>query len=199
MSGFWANRRAAVAKEAEAEAAALVAEEEARSEAELAERSDEEILAELDLPEPETLESPEAVREFMASAVPQRLKTRALRRLWRLNPVLANLDGLVDYGQDFTDSAMVVENLQTAYQVGKGMLSHIEYLAEKAAEAEAAAEEAEAEDEDEVIEIEVADLETAEPAPLPETPEPVAAVAPEAEVYVPRPRRMTFHFEESTA
>lgn len=196
MSGFWANRRAAVAKEAEAEAAALVVEEEARNEAELAERKDEEILAELDLPEPETLESPEAVREFMASAVPQRLKTRALRRLWRLNPVLANLDGLVDYGQDFTDSAMVVENLQTAYQVGKGMLSHIEYLAEKAAEAEAAAEEAEAEDEDEVIEIEVADLETAEPAPLPETPEPVAGVAPEAEVYVPRPRRMTFTFDD---
>jgi hypothetical protein len=46
-----------------------------------------------------------------------------------LNPVLANVDGLVDYGQDFTDNAMVVEGLQTAYQVGKGMLSHLEKLA----------------------------------------------------------------------
>ena len=43
----------------------------------------------------------------------------ALRRLWKVNPVLANVDGLVEYGEDFTDSATVVENLQTTYQVGK--------------------------------------------------------------------------------
>ncbi|WP_108836119.1 DUF3306 domain-containing protein [Tateyamaria sp. Alg231-49] len=120
---FWSRRRADVEAEAQVEDAldhARVAEVE---DAKLAERSDEEILAELDLLEPEALESPDQVREFLNSAVPQRLKTRALRRLWRLNPIFANLDGLVDYGEDFTDAAMVIENMQTVYQVGKGMLT----------------------------------------------------------------------------
>jgi hypothetical protein len=34
--------------------------------------------------------------------------------------VLANIDGLDEYCEDYTDAAMVVENLQTIYQVGKG-------------------------------------------------------------------------------
>ncbi|MEC8039849.1 MAG: DUF3306 domain-containing protein, partial [Pseudomonadota bacterium] len=58
------------------------------------------------------------------------------------NPVLANVDMLVDYGEDFTDSAMVVENLQTAYQVGKGMKAHVEELARQARALEDAEEEA---------------------------------------------------------
>ena len=145
MTDFWARRKAAVAEEAQTEAAEAMAAEAAQAEAELAERSDEEILAELELPEPETLDSPDALRAFMAEAIPQRLRTRALRHLWRLNPVLANLDGLVDYGEDFTDSATVMENLQTAYQVGKGMLAHVQEMAKADApedEAETAEEEA---------------------------------------------------------
>ncbi|MBY5935652.1 DUF3306 domain-containing protein, partial [Tateyamaria omphalii] len=115
MSGrdFWSRRRAGVEAEEQA-LEARVAEAEA---AKLEERPDEEILAELSLPEPETLDSPDAVRDFLKAELPQRLKTRALRRLWRLNPVLANLDGLVDYGEDFTDAATVIEKMQTVYQV----------------------------------------------------------------------------------
>ena len=120
---FWSRRRAGVAAEAEGEEAQELADVAATEEAQLAARTDEEILAELDLPEPEALESPDQVRDFLNSAVPQRLKTRALRRLWRLNPVLANIDGLVDYGEDYTDAAMIIENMQTVYQVGKGMLT----------------------------------------------------------------------------
>lgn len=41
---------------------------------------------------------------------------------------------LVDYGEDFTDAAMAVENIQTAYQVGKGMLKHVEEMARQAEE-----------------------------------------------------------------
>lgn len=126
---FWSRRKAGVVAEAEAEVIARTHADNERVEAALAERSDEELLADLNLPEPEALDSPEAVRDFLQSALPQRLKTRALRHLWRMNPVFANLDGLVDYGEDFTDSATVIENLQTAYQVGRGMLSHIESLA----------------------------------------------------------------------
>lgn len=119
---FWARRRAAVEAEDRAEAEAKRAEEAAAEEARLAERPDEEILAELGLPDPDEMVSTDQIQALLRQAVPQRLKTRALRRLWRLNPVLANVDGLVDYGGDYTDAATVVENLQTAYQVGRGML-----------------------------------------------------------------------------
>ncbi len=90
-------------------------------EAETDERTDEEILTELGLPDPDDLTLGDDVAGFMSKAVPDRLRRRALRQLWRANPVLANLDGLVEYGEDYTDSAMAVENLQTLYQVGKGM------------------------------------------------------------------------------
>lgn len=89
--------------------------------AEVDERPDEDILAELGLTHPDDLKPGDDVTGFMAKAVPDRLRRMALRQLWRSNPVLANIDGLVEYGEDYTDSAMVVENLQTLYQVGKGM------------------------------------------------------------------------------
>ena len=73
---------------------------------------------------------------FMSKAVPDRIRRRALRTLWRSNPVLANVDMLVDYGDDFTDAAMAVENIQTAYQVGKGMLKHVQEMARQAEERE---------------------------------------------------------------
>ncbi len=141
MSDFWARRKAAVEAEAQAEEAALVAAEAEARETELAEKSDEELLAEAGLREPEALESAEEVQAFLKAELPRRLKTRALRRLWRLNPVLANLDGLVDYGEDFTDSATVVENMQTLYQVGKGMFDKFEEMAKTAEPKDAAAEE----------------------------------------------------------
>ena len=195
---FWSRRREAVAREVRAEEEAVLVAEEAERERALAEVSDEELLEEAGLKAPEDLDSPEAVREFLASALPQRLKTRALRRLWRLNPVLANVDGLVDYGEDFTDSAKIIENMQTAYQVGKGMLKHIEELARQA--------EADDADEEQVLEFEGAeksDDEQEDAAPVE-----VAAVEdaePEVaeEVMVDEPnfvpasrRRMTFTFTE---
>ena len=120
-TGFWTRRKAAVAAEERAEAAAREAAERQAHEQALAERPDEELLAEAGMPEPESLTTAEEVQAFLKTALPQRLKTRALRRLWRLNPVLANLDGLVDYGEDYTDATRVIENMQTVYQVGKGM------------------------------------------------------------------------------
>ena len=68
----------------------------------------------------------------MSKTVPDRLRRRALRCLWLANPALANLDGLIDYGEDFTDSATVIENMQTAYQVGKGMTEHVLEMARQA-------------------------------------------------------------------
>ena len=90
---LWSRRKARVAAEAAAEAEAQTAR---AAESALAGRSDAEILAELDLPDPDTLVSGADAVRFMARAVPEHLRRRALRRLWRTNPVLANLDGLVD-------------------------------------------------------------------------------------------------------
>ena len=98
------------------------------------EPSDAEILEELGLPDPDTLDEGDDFSRFMGGAIPTRLRNRALRRLWLTNPVLANLDELVDYGEDFTDAATVVENLQTAYRVGKGFLRREEIEAVEGAE-----------------------------------------------------------------
>ena len=86
------------------------------------EKSDAEILAEHDLPDPDALGPEDDVSGFMARAVPDRLRNRALRKLWLRNPVLANLDELIDYGEDYTDAALVVEGLASAWQAGRGYL-----------------------------------------------------------------------------
>ncbi|WP_420348883.1 DUF3306 domain-containing protein [Pelagibius sp.] len=75
-----------------------------------------------DLPDIETLEKDSDFSVFMHEKVPEALRRRALRRLWRVDPVFAHLDGMNDYDEDYTDAALVVEGLKTAYQVGKGML-----------------------------------------------------------------------------
>ncbi|UWQ81253.1 DUF3306 domain-containing protein [Leisingera sp. S132] len=195
----WSRRRAAVAAEArdgERQAAAQAA---AELETQQAGKSDAELLEELGLPEPETLEAGEDFSRFLSDAVPARLKTRALRCLWRVNPVLANLDGLVDYGEDFTDAATVIENLQSAYQIGKGMLAHVEELARQA-EAE--------QDPQEEEDPSGPDAEGADMPETEEAPEPMAAVAmehappvpatEEEPVYAAAPsaRRMIFTFDE---
>lgn len=129
---FWSRRKAAVVEE---ERDREQAAEETRADAErraLDAKPDAEVLAELNLPDPDALGRGDDFSAFMAKAVPDRLRRRALRRLWISNPVLANLDELVDYGEDFTDAATIVENLQTAYRVGKGMLDHVRAQAETA-------------------------------------------------------------------
>lgn len=133
MSGggdFWSRRKAKV-REAE-EADQKIREEERRA-AEVAareEKTDEEILEELDLPDPDRLKAGDDFARFMSAAVPERIRRKALRRLWLSNPVLANLDGLVDYADDYAGASGVTGNLQTVYQVGKGILAPVRPLAD---------------------------------------------------------------------
>ena len=54
------------------------------------------------LPSPEMLDAGSDFSQFMRDDVPEMLKRAALRRLWASDPVLANLDGLNDYDEDFT-------------------------------------------------------------------------------------------------
>ena len=190
---FWSRRKARVAEEAEAEDLAV----EARTIAtDQADKSDDEILADLGLPDPDTLEPGDDFSGFMSKLVPDRIRSRALRKLWLTNPVLANVDGLVDYGEDFTDAACVIENLSTPYQVGKGMTAHVEEMARQAElEAQQAEDEAEPEaedaEEDLVADVNDTDLDEEETVELAFVPEETfdedAAPAPR--------RRMRFRFD----
>ncbi|WP_299483905.1 DUF3306 domain-containing protein [uncultured Roseibium sp.] len=119
---FWSRRKAAVRKAEEAEQAEQEAIVAAEERAGLEQKTDQEILEELDLPDPDTLTKDDDFSGFLSATVPERIRRRALRRLWGMNPVLANIDGLVDYGEDYTDAATVIDNLQTVYKIGKGML-----------------------------------------------------------------------------
>lgn len=204
MSDFWSRRKSAVEAERRAEAEAAKAARRAEREAAQEGKTDEELLEELGLPDPDSLTEGDDFRRFLAETVPARLKTRALRRLWQVNPVLANLDGLVDYGEDYTDAACVIENLQSAYQVGKGMRGHVEALArreaagtETGAEAEPETEAAEAAEET----VRAGDMPPAETAPEAAEGEGTASAdtrerdAPVAEI-TPGRRRMAFVFED---
>ncbi len=201
---FWSKRKAAVEAEAKADEAAVATRPDDEGQ-KPDERSDTEILADLNLPDPDSLQMGDDVTGFMTKAVPDRLRRRALRRLWRLNPVLANVDGLVDYGEDYTDAACVIDNLQTAYQVGKGMLAHVDALAKTEEPAE----------EDDVADqqtIETRDLDTSPTEPQIATLAPQSEDAPASDagdevtpsgvgeepappLHPPTPRRMRFEFE----
>ena len=194
---FWSRRRAAVAEEEVADLRAVEARGEEAELAEIEAKSDAEILEELNLPDPDTLQAGDDVRAFMAKAVPERLRRRALRQLWKLNPILANVDGLVDYGEDFTDSATVLENLQTTYQVGKGMLAHVEEMARQAEAETEAAEQDEALEDAEEQPVELAALEEPTPEPAPLENEPVQEDPDPETAETPRPRRMRFAFGET--
>ncbi len=213
MSEFWTNRRAAVAREEEAERVKLETLRREEADAKVAEKSDEELLDELGLPDPDQMDEGSDFKVFLQDAVPARLRSRALRRLWRVNPVLANLDGLLEYGEDYTDAATVIENLQSTYQVGKGMLAHIEEMARQE-EAKAQAEQSDDANEDKDDESspsdeEVAFEDTSDNADHPELEgmsdvvvEPMSARVEETDqqdpevLHIPRHRRMTFSFED---
>jgi ABC-type Na+ efflux pump permease subunit len=199
---FWSRRKARVEAEAEAEKRVAEAAELDARDAALAGKTDEELCEELGLPDPDTLGLGDDFRAFMARTVPDRLRRRALRRLWTSNPTLANLDGLLDYADDYTDSAVVVADMKTTYQVGKGMLAHVKEMARQAeAEVTDAARK-------EVGEAPVpaamaetgADLQTVDAPPSGETPADEASEeAPEMAEKPPLPvrRRMRFVFDHS--
>ena len=54
-----------------------------------------------DLPDIESLTFESDFTVFLAKGVPKALRSRALKKLWRSNPVLANLDGLNDHDLDY--------------------------------------------------------------------------------------------------
>ncbi|MGH6914918.1 MAG: DUF3306 domain-containing protein [Geminicoccales bacterium] len=59
---------------------------------------------------------------FLREGVPPEIRKQALQRLWRSDPVLANLDGLLEYGEDYSGIGKTKSIVRTAYRVGRGML-----------------------------------------------------------------------------
>ena len=63
---------------------------------------------------------------FLGKNVPEAIKRAALRKLWLSDPVLANLDRLNDYDEDYSIVDTVVTAVRTSYQVGKGYVEEAE-------------------------------------------------------------------------
>jgi len=161
----------------------------AKSEKPDSELTDSELLVKYKLPDPDAMKAGDDFSVFMK------------------NPILANLDELVDYGEDFTDAATVMENMPTIYKVGKGAAWKFKEEQERVA-AEKAAEEAEAaerrlhngepEEEDLALEEPDEEIESEEPEDIePETE--LAALTEEdsalAPPLPPKPRAMRFEFD----
>ncbi len=93
---------------------------------------DPEVIAKL--PDLDSLTEDSDFTAFLQDGVPDALRRQALRRLWRLNPIFANLDGLNDYDEDYSALGIVAENIKTIYKVGKGYLDEDEDEPEGATE-----------------------------------------------------------------
>ena len=199
VQSAWSRRKAAVAAEAVAEERAVEDSVIAEQHDALAEKTDVEILEELGLPDPDAMVQGDDFKAFLSKTVPAHLRKRALRKLWRSNPVLACVDGLNDYDDDYLTGSYGQGPISTTYQVGKGMLSHLlEMERQKEALLSQIEEDATSEVSEEHLDAEeqeglrIAQIEVIPPL------EPEIEMQ-EAELMMPTPRRMTFHFEDDTA
>ena len=83
-----------------------------------------------DLPDIESLDANSDYTAFLQDGVPEELQRLALRTLWRSDPVLANLDGLNDYDEDFGAAMRIGAEAMREF-------ARLEAAEAKAAEAEA--------------------------------------------------------------
>jgi len=149
----WSRRKQAAREgleepDPQPEQPAVPAENAAEPAAEEAAAADESAYADIDF---DALDYDSDYTQFMDKDVPEMVRRRALRALWRSDPILANVDGLNDYDEDFTDAALVVENMVSAYKPGRGYRT----------------EEDEADEETEVAEAEQTPADAAAPAEQP--------------------------------
>jgi Protein of unknown function (DUF3306) len=81
-----------------------------------------------DLPDIASLDASSDYTVFMRPGVPAHLRTLALRKLWRSDPIFSKLDGLVEYGEDYTIPSWPKGAIKTAYQIGRGFVNELEKL-----------------------------------------------------------------------
>lgn len=136
-----------------------------------------------ELPDIDSLTKDSDYTVFLREGVPEQLRAKALRKLWRSDPLLANLDGLNNYDEDFRKPFLEAgkQVVRTLYRIGRGWTD------------EAGAEDADAEGRRAVAseerpamptEAETRDEPGEAEAPEEEASAPTAAAAPE-----PRPAR----------
>lgn len=130
----WSKRKRELADAPEEKTAAVASQEEQDAELEARElelAANREAAEEIDL---DTIDEDSDLSLFMKEGVPEALKKAALAKLWRSNPVFANIDGLVDYDDNFADPNLIMKTFTSAYQVGKGYLKEVLEEEEEVAE-----------------------------------------------------------------
>ncbi len=78
------------------------------------------------LPPLESLDKDSDFTPFLRDGVPEFMKRRALRVLWRVNPFFNFRDGLNDYDDDFNVIHKIIDSSFGSYKVGRGHLSEEE-------------------------------------------------------------------------
>jgi hypothetical protein len=125
----WSDRKNQIAKGGDVPdegPAPEIAEDSIIEDEEDAALTDAELLEKYDLPDPEVVTEESGLEQFLnGRGLPGRVRQMALRRLWRLNPLFGVVDDMVEYGEDYTDAATVIEGMKTAYTVGRGYAKEV--------------------------------------------------------------------------
>jgi len=135
--------------------------------------SEQEILAKYNLPALENLAQGTDIKGFLKDEIPEFLRRKALRALWRSNPIFGVLDRLNEYDEDYSKAIVPIGGVKTAYKVGKGGFLDLE---KRERERQERALEGESNDDNVRLsepEPQVADEAQPEPAEETVTPEPV--------------------------
>jgi hypothetical protein len=121
----WARKKAEAGKHPEPSPPPVIETEPTPEEQELAVNEampEQELLEKYGLPDPEKIELGTDITGFMRKEIPEFLRRKALRGLWKSNPVLAVLDGLNDYDEDYTLASTAGQTVTTLYKVGEGLV-----------------------------------------------------------------------------
>ena len=121
----WARKKAEAGKQVEQPAPPAVEPEPAPEEQEFAVNEslpENELLEKYGLPDPENIQLGTDITGFMRKEIPEFLRRKALRGLWKSNPVLAVLDGLNDYDEDYTLASTAGQTVTSLYKVGEGLV-----------------------------------------------------------------------------
>ncbi len=120
----WAKRKEAVREEAEVEAAVVEPAEEVEPETEeeamaLLEERDPELAEQIATMDLDKLSYDDDFTVFMKTKVPDIIRRKALSKLWLSHPLLANLDGLNEYDEDYTQAADAAEMVRKAFEAAR--------------------------------------------------------------------------------
>ncbi|WP_100639192.1 DUF3306 domain-containing protein [Marinobacter salexigens] len=127
----WSRQKAEAARKQETPTPPVVEAEPSPEAQELAVNEalpEQEVLVKYGLPDPDSIVLGTDITGFMQKEIPELLRRKALRALWRSNPVLAVLDGLNDYDEDFTDAGLTIKGAKTLYKVGQGFIDRAKKL-----------------------------------------------------------------------